>query len=87
MKKNVPRSSSCSCGVRGARRRGPAGLPAAVTQRLQAALAESLKAPDLVQRLTSSGATIAAAGAPLADFQAAEIEKYRRIVQQANIRL
>lgn len=66
---------------------GPAGLPAAVTQRLQAALAESLKAPDLVQRLTSSGATIAAPGAPLADFQAAEIEKYRRIVQQANIRL
>ena len=66
---------------------GPAGLPAGVTQRLQAALAESLKAPDLVQRLTTSGATIAAPGATLADFQAAEIEKYRRIVQQANIRL
>jgi tripartite-type tricarboxylate transporter receptor subunit TctC len=62
-------------------------LPAGVTQRLNAALAESLKAPDLVQRLTASGATIADPGVALAPFQAAEIDKYRRIVQQANIRV
>ena len=66
---------------------GPAGLPGGVTQRLNAALAESLKAPDLVQRLTASGATIADPGVALAQFQATEIDKYRRIVQQANIRV
>ncbi len=66
---------------------GPAGMPSAITQRLHAALQESLKAPDLVQKLTASGARIAVPGAVLGDFQTAEIAKYRRIVQQANIRL
>lgn len=66
---------------------GPAGLPAGVTQRLQAALAESLKAPNLVERLTASGSTIADPAVALSGFQAAEIEKYRRIVKQANIRV
>ncbi len=66
---------------------GPAGLPAPVTQRLRAALADALKAPALVEKLTASGATIAPSGAVLADFQAAEIIKYRRIVDQAGIRV
>ena len=66
---------------------GPAGMPAAVGQRLQAALLESLKAPELVRKLVASGSTIADGSTALASFQATEIEKYRRIVQQANIRL
>jgi len=66
---------------------GPAGLPDPITQRLRAALAESLKAPALVDKLTASGATIAPPGAVLADFQATEIAKYRRIVEQAGIRV
>ena len=66
---------------------GPAGLPAPVAQRLRGALAESLKVPSLVEKLTASGATIAPASAVLADFQAAEIAKYRRIVDPAGIRV
>ncbi|MBN9370553.1 tripartite tricarboxylate transporter substrate-binding protein [Hydrogenophaga sp.] len=66
---------------------GPAGLPAPVAQRLRGALTESLKVPSLVEKLTASGATIAPASAVLADFQAAEIAKYRRIVDHAGIRV
>jgi len=65
---------------------GPAGMPAPVTQRLREALGQALKAPELVQKFTASGATIAAPGAVLAEYQAAEIAKYRRIVDQAGIR-
>ena len=66
---------------------GPASLPRPVTERLQAALADALKAPELVQKMTASGATMAAPGAALSDFQAAEITKYRRIIDQAGIRV
>jgi len=65
---------------------GPAKLPPTVTQRLTHALAESLAADDVRKRLEDSGATMAPAGAMLADYQRQEIEKYARIVKVANIR-
>ena len=65
---------------------GPANLPPAVTQRLTRALAEALATDELRKRLEESGATMAPAGAVLADYQRQEIEKYTRIVKVANIR-
>ena len=65
---------------------GPPGLPQPVVRRLKAALAESLTAPELLQKMRESGATVAAPGAELGDFQVAEIAKYRRIVDYAKIR-
>ena len=65
---------------------GPPGLPPAVVQRLRTALAESLTAPELRQKMGESGATVAPPGAELGDFQVAEIAKYRRIVDYAKIR-
>lgn len=65
---------------------GPANLPPPVTQRLTRALAEALVTEELRKRLEESGATMAPAGAVLADYQRQEIEKYTRIVKVANIR-
>jgi len=65
---------------------GPAGMPAAVTQRLQAGLAEALAAPELRKKLAEAGASMAPAGKALGAFQVSEIEKYRRIVDYAKIR-
>lgn len=64
----------------------PAGLPAAITQRLQQALAESLASAELRKKFDESGAVTAAPGAPLASFQKTEIDKYERIVKFARIR-
>ena len=64
----------------------PPNLPAALTQRLQKTLAETLAAPELRKKLEDVGTTMAPAGAGLAAFQAGEIEKYRRIVDFAKIR-
>lgn len=64
----------------------PPNLPAALTQRLQKTLAETLAAPELRKKLEDAGTTMAPAGAGLAAFQAGEIEKYRRIVDFAKIR-
>lgn len=65
---------------------GPAGLPPAVVRRLQTALAEALTAPELRQKFSESGATVAAPGATLGNYQVGEIAKYRRIVEFAKIR-
>ena len=64
---------------------GPAGLPAPVMQRLQKALADALQVADLRRRLEEAGATMAPAGVNFPAFHAAEIEKYRRIVEFAKI--
>ncbi len=65
---------------------GPAGLPAAVRERLQAALAQTLAAPEVRRRLEEAGATMAAPGVDLAARQAREIDKLRAIVDFAKIR-
>ena len=65
---------------------GPAGLPAAVTQRLQQALTESLASADLRKKFEDSGAVTSAPGTALGSFQKTEIDKYERIVKFAKIR-
>jgi tripartite-type tricarboxylate transporter receptor subunit TctC len=69
---------------------GPANLPAATQQRLQQALADTLATAEVRKKLEDAGATMAPSGAALApalaQFQAAEIQKYRRIVDFAKIR-
>ena len=64
---------------------GPAGLPAAVQQRLTKALADAVAVPEVRRKLEESGATMAPAGLNFASFHAAEIAKYRRIVDFAKI--
>ncbi len=64
----------------------PAGLPAATSQKLQQALAESLASADLRKKFEDSGAVTAVPGNPLGSFQQSEIDKYERIVQFARIR-
>jgi tripartite-type tricarboxylate transporter receptor subunit TctC len=60
---------------------GPAGIPAARTARLNAALREALADPTVRTRLTESGAAISP-GSPeeLAQFMEAEIPKWSRLV-------
>jgi len=65
---------------------GPAGLPQPVVRRLQSVLADSLAAPEFLQKMRDAGATVSPPGAELRDFQVAEIAKYRRIVDYARIR-
>ncbi len=65
---------------------GPANMPAAVTQRLQQALSETLATPDVRSKLEASGASFFAPGMQLADFQKSEIANYKRIVDFAQIK-
>jgi tripartite-type tricarboxylate transporter receptor subunit TctC len=65
---------------------GPAGMPAAVTQRLQQALNETLATADVRNKLEASGASFFAPGMQLADFQKSEIANYKRIVDFAQIK-
>jgi tripartite-type tricarboxylate transporter receptor subunit TctC len=64
----------------------PAQLPPALLQRLQTALRDTLRNPEVRRKLEESGATLAAPGTDLAAFMRGEQDKYRRIVQFANIR-
>jgi len=64
---------------------GPAGLPAPVMQRLQKALGDALQVADVRKRLEEAGSTMAPTGLQFSTFHAAEIEKYRKIVDFAKI--
>lgn len=64
---------------------GPLGMPAAVTQRLQKALADVVTSPEYIAKMKETGATVAAPNFDLAKFQAAETAKYKRIVDIAKI--
>jgi tripartite-type tricarboxylate transporter receptor subunit TctC len=64
---------------------GPAQMPAALAQRVQAALRETLQSPDVRKKLEEAGATLAEPGTDLAAFQKSEREKVAAIVKFANI--
>lgn len=64
---------------------GPAGLPAPVTQKLRAALAETLKSPTVRQKLEAAGSTVVDKQPNLSSYLASEAAKYRRIVEVAGI--
>ena len=65
----------------------PANVPAPILARLNAEATAALKHPESVQRLEQIGFTMVANGAAdYGAFQRAEIERWRRVVQAANIR-
>lgn len=65
---------------------GPAGMAAPLVRKLQTALTETLALPALQQKLAEAGASTAIAATALAGYQAAEIDKYKRIVDFAKIK-
>ena len=65
----------------------PAGLPAAVVGRIDSEIAGILSQPEAVKRLEADAATPAASGS--ADFSrllASEVERWRRVAREADIR-
>ncbi|RMX08345.1 tripartite tricarboxylate transporter substrate binding protein [Corticibacter populi] len=64
---------------------GPAGLPEPVVQRLRTALDETLQSESFRKKMAESGATVYEPGLDAAAFQAAETEKYERLVKMAGI--
>lgn len=65
----------------------PAGVPAPILARLTAEATAALKHPESVQRLEQIGFTVVASSAEeYGAFQRAEIDRWKRVVQAANIR-
>lgn len=66
----------------------PAGTPAAIVQRLNAAFAATLKQPDVHRRLEEQGLEIASAQRPeqLGAFIQAEVGKWREVVKASGAR-
>lgn len=65
---------------------GPAGMPPAVTTRLNQAINAALRTPELGQRLTDLGADVAGGTAEeLARYQAAESTKWNKFIKDAGI--
>jgi tripartite-type tricarboxylate transporter receptor subunit TctC len=65
----------------------PAGVPAPILARLEAACIESLRHPESAQRLNGIGLDVAALpAAEFRRFQEAEIARWREVVRVANIR-
>jgi tripartite-type tricarboxylate transporter receptor subunit TctC len=66
----------------------PKGTPAAVIERVNAATNEALADPAVKQRLIGMGATpLGGTSKQLADHLAAEIDKWGRVVREANIQV
>ena len=65
----------------------PAGVPAPILARLEAACIESLRHPESTQRLGQIGLeVVASTAAELRRFQEAEITRWRAVVESAGIR-
>jgi tripartite-type tricarboxylate transporter receptor subunit TctC len=66
----------------------PAGTPPAIVQRLQTEVAAILKQPDVQERLAKLGVDPSGmAPQQLAEFQAAEIAKWAKVVKTANVKV
>lgn len=65
---------------------GPAKMPEPVVARIKKALADSLQSPDLRKKLEDSGSTMAPLNVDMPQFLAAEIAKYKKIVDFAKIK-
>jgi tripartite-type tricarboxylate transporter receptor subunit TctC len=65
----------------------PAGTPKPIVERLNKEIAQILKMPDIVAKLTDLGLE-PVGGSPeeLGQFQKAEIEKWAKVVKEANIK-
>lgn len=65
-----------------------AKVPKPVIQKINASIRQALKSPDVVQRLTSDGATIVgSAPEEFSGYMKAEITKWKKLVKDANISL
>jgi len=66
---------------------GPAGMPEAILRRVHGAVVAALQEPDVVGNLRRAGLTVVAnEPAEFAAFQAAEIARWKAVVQRAGIR-
>lgn len=66
----------------------PAGTPPAVVDKLYKAMHAALQKPEVKERFASLGLTISGAGPQeLGAFQKAEVEKWAKVVREANIKL
>ncbi|MGH8223722.1 MAG: Bug family tripartite tricarboxylate transporter substrate binding protein, partial [Woeseiaceae bacterium] len=64
----------------------PAGTPADAVRRLNEAFIAALKAPEVAAKIVAAGSVVVAGGPQaLADFQQREMQKWRRVVQEAGI--
>nr|WP_315480214.1 tripartite tricarboxylate transporter substrate binding protein [uncultured Rhodoferax sp.] len=63
----------------------PANLPKPVFDKVKKALNDSLQSPELRKKLEGSGSTVAAPGGNMGPFWAAEVAKYKKIVEFAKI--
>lgn len=65
----------------------PAGVPAPIMAKLEAGCIEALRHPESVQRLSQIGFdVVASTAAEFRRFQEAEIERWKTVVDRANIR-
>jgi len=65
---------------------GPAALPAAITQRLEAETLRALDAPDVRRRLEDTGMTITALRGPaFVEFIGADIRKWTPVIKSAKL--
>jgi tripartite-type tricarboxylate transporter receptor subunit TctC len=66
----------------------PPGTPPALAQKLQAAVTESLRTPDVQQRvLALGGEAVGGSPAELAEFIAAERLRWKKVIDTANVTL
>jgi len=65
----------------------PAGTPAPIVDKINAAFVQALRSPEVTQRIVASGSEIAASTpAALGAFQKSEIDKWSRIISEAGIK-
>ena len=64
---------------------GPANLPKPVFDKIKKALNETLQSPDFRKKMEASGSTVAATNVNLDQYLAAEVAKYKKIVEFAKI--
>jgi tripartite-type tricarboxylate transporter receptor subunit TctC len=66
---------------------GPKGLPKDVTDKLQPALAAALKDPDVTKKFDEIGFEVVAnSPKEFADFQAAEVKRWKEVIDKGNIK-
>jgi tripartite-type tricarboxylate transporter receptor subunit TctC len=65
----------------------PAGVPPAIVQRLRDEVAKAVAAPDVVAQLDSQGmAPLASQPKQWHDYMLVELERYAKIIKDANIK-
>jgi tripartite-type tricarboxylate transporter receptor subunit TctC len=67
---------------------GPAGMPKDVVATLNGAIAEAMKTPRVTERVAKQGLIpVGSSSADFAAFQNAEIEKFTKMIKDANIKI